>query len=68
MKKMMLADMRGALTRAEMKKIMAGDDEQDLDDGAPCLNSGSVCKKNSRCCSKSCADNGMTGTKYCDGA
>ncbi|MFM2338927.1 MAG: hypothetical protein RL115_2120 [Bacteroidota bacterium] len=55
------------LERSEMKNLKGGDDEVlPGDDG--CLKSGSVCKKNEVCCSKSCGDKDANGIRYCDGA
>lgn len=66
---MSLAAIQGKLSRAEMKNVLAGEqtiEEENPGDG--CKSSGSECTKNSQCCSNSCADNGNTGKKYCDGA
>jgi hypothetical protein len=64
-KKMSLGDLKGKLTRAEMKQILAGNNVNNIDDENPCLKD---CTNDSTRCGgdcPNCKSSGGLGYKYC---
>ncbi len=59
-KKMSLANIQGKLSRAEMKKIMAGSG-----DTSGCGGYLSICDSTRKCCESSWKCNASTGTGVC---